>query len=441
MHFDLILRNAKRIFPWGESLGDVAVQDGKIFSFLLGSQDTAENEIDLSGLYLLPGLIDSHVHLREPGKEEAETIATGSKGAALGGLTTILDMPNNFPPTVDRTALAYKVKRAEENACVNIGFYIGASHANLPHLAELETLDGVCGIKVFAGSSTGDLLISDEEGLRTVLKTGHRRVAFHAEDEERLQERASVYRIAGNPYHMHEIWRDTDCALLATKRILKLSREERRPVHILHITTAQEMNLLKQHRDFATCEVLANHLTLHSPECYDRLGGMAVLNPPLRGKEHQEALWKGVREGQVDVISSDHAPHPLEAKEKEWACCASGLTGIQTLVPIMLDHVSAGRLSLGRLVDLMAAGPARVYGMPTKGRLAVGFDADFTIIDMQKKDKIFVKNLVSPCGWSPFDGKEIKGWPVMTIVNGQVVMRDNEIISSKVAGKLPLFLS
>ncbi|QCE32153.1 dihydroorotase [Acetobacteraceae bacterium] len=441
MHFDLILRNAKRIFPWGGSVGDVAVHGGKIVSFSPVAQDTAEEEVDLSGLHLLPGLMDSHVHLREPGKEHAETIATGAKGAALGGLTTILDMPNNTPPTIDNDSLSYKVERARQEALVNIGFYMGASQQNIAHLAALECLEGVCAIKVFAGSSTGDLLIGDEAGIRKVLQTGHRRVAFHAEDEDRLQERAKTYRHSGASYSTHEVWRDVDCALFATKKILKLAHEEKRPIHILHVTTAEEMALLGQHRAFATCEVLANHLTLHSPECYEKLGGMAVLNPPLRGKAHQDALWQGLRDGRVDVLSSDHAPHALEEKEREWSACSSGLTGIQTLLPIMLDHVNAGRLTLERLVDLMAAGPARVYGMPTKGRLAVGYDADFTIVDMKKEAKISKEKLVSPCGWSPFDGKSIRGWPVMTIVNGQIVMREHEITASKAVGKLPLFFS
>jgi dihydroorotase len=223
-------------------------------------------------------------------------------------------------------------------------------------------------------------------------------------------------------------WRDEECAFLATRRLMALARRTGRQAHILHVSTAQELKYLKDFRDVATCEVLVNHLTQVAPDCYERLGGYGVMNPPIRGERHREAAWAAVRDGTVDCIGSDHAPHTSEAKEKPWPTCHSGQTGVQTLVPVMLDHVNAGRLSLGRMVDLMCAGPARVYGVVGKGRLAAGYDADFTLVDLRRRRRIEASWIASPCGWTPFAGKEVTGWPVATIVRGQAVMREDEVL-------------
>ncbi|CDG38179.1 MULTISPECIES: dihydroorotase [Asaia] len=437
MHYDLIIRGGICVFPWGEAKADLGVKDGRIASLAVTAQDDAAEEIDATGLHVLPGLIDAHVHLRDPGNAAIESIATGTRAAALGGVTMVFDMPNTSPSITSAATIADKRLTVAENALIDMGLYVGATRANTPELAALEQEDGVCAIKVFAGSSTGDLMIEDDEGIEAVLRSGHRRVAFHSEDEYRLQARKPLFE-TGMPHVNHMIWRDEECAFLGTRRITALARKTGRPVHILHTSTAEELDWLAAHRSHVSVEVLVNHLTQVGPECYETLGAYAVMNPPIRDQRHYDACWAALRDGRVDVVSSDHAPHPREAKEKPWPQCPAGLTGVQTIVPVMLDHVNAGRLSLPRLVDLMAAGPARIYGLQTKGRMAVGFDADFTLVDMKARREIRNDWIASPVGWTPFDGKQVTGWPVGTIVRGHIVMRDDEITSAPI-GRLARF--
>ena len=437
MHYDLIIRRGLCVSPWGEAQADLGIADGRIASLSVASADTAEREIDAAGLHVLPGMIDSHVHLRDPGNAAIESIATGTRAAALGGITMVFDMPNTSPSITSSETIADKRRTVAENALIDMGLYVGATRANTPDLARLEQEEGVCAIKVFAGSSTGDLMIEDDDGIEAVLRSGHRRVAFHSEDEYRLQARKPMFEV-GMPHVNHMIWRDEECAFLGTRRIAALARKTNRPVHILHTSTAEELDWLAAHRAHVSVEVLVNHLTQVGPECYETLGAYAVMNPPIRDRRHYDACWAAVRDGRVDVVSSDHAPHPREAKEKPWPQCPAGLTGVQTILPLMLDHVNAGRLSLSRLVDLMAAGPARIYGLQTKGRLAVGFDADLTLVDMKASREIRNDWIASPVGWTPFDGKHVTGWPMATIVRGHVVMQDDEITSAPV-GRLARF--
>lgn len=426
--YDLILRGGRCVLPWGEEEVDVGVRAGRIAT--LGDLRTAEaaEVLDCAGLHVLPGLIDPHVHLRDPGDPAVETIETGTKAAILGGITAVFDMPNTSPAITGQQALEDKRAYVKGRAWCDIGFYVGAARSNIGALAALEANPDVCAIKVFAGSSTGDLMVEDDASLERVMRSGRRRVAYHSEDEYRLQERKPLYA-AGGPHRLHAEWRDVECAFLGTRRLMALARETGRPAHILHVSTAEELGYLKDFRDVATVEVLVNHLS-QTDEAYDRLGGYAVMNPPIRDARHQEAAWAAVRDGTVDCIGSDHAPHSRAAKERPWPATAAGLTGVQTLVPLMLDHVNAGRLSLGRLVDLMAAGPARVYGAVGKGRLAAGYDADFTIVDMKRARTIEESWIASPCGWTPFAGQRVTGWPVMTVVRGHVAMRDDTALGA-----------
>ncbi len=424
-HFDLLIRNGVAVFPWGEAAADICVRDGRIAA--IGASGTADETIDAAGLHVLPGLIDPHVHLRDPGDPAIETVATGTRAAVLGGLAAVFDMPNTNPAITDAERVAWKTGYVEANSWCDIGLYVGATKANTPTLGALEALPGVCAVKVFAGSSTGDLLVEDDASLEAVMRSGRRPVAYHSEDEYRLQERKPMFH-SGMPYRSHMEWRDEECAVLGTTRLLALARKTGRPAHILHVSTAAELEMLRGHRDVSTAELLVNHLTQWAPDVYDRLGGFGVMNPPIRGREHWEAAWQAVRDGTADTIGSDHAPHPRAAKLRPWPEVPAGLTGVQTLVPVMLDHVSAGRLTLGRLVDLMCAGPARVYGAVGKGRLAAGYDADFTLVDMKRRRTIENAWIASPCGWTPFDGMAVTGWPVATIVRGAAVMRDDEVL-------------
>jgi dihydroorotase len=439
MHFDLLIRGGACVLPWGAEQTDIGVRHGRIAALGVGADATADETIDAGGLHVLPGLIDPHVHLRDPGDKSIETIPTGTKAAVLGGLTAVFDMPNTSPAITDAERLAWKQEYVEANAWCDMGLYVGATKTNVNALGTLETAHGVCGIKVFAGSSTGDLLVEDDESLERVMRAGRRRIAYHSEDEYRLQARKPMFR-RGDPHVRHMEWRDEECAFLGTRRLMALARATGRPAHILHVSTAEELEYLKDFRDVATAEVLVNHLTQMAPDCYERLAGFGVMNPPIRGRRHYEAAWAAIRDGTVDTIGSDHAPHSRAAKEQPWPDCPAGLTGVQTLVPVMLDHVNAGRLSLGRLVDLMCAGPARVYGVVGKGRLAAGYDADFTLVDLKHKRTIEESWIASPCGWTPFAGMHVTGWPVATIVRGHTVMREDEVLGGP-SGRLVRFAS
>ena len=426
-HYDLLITNGTAVFPWGEAQARIGVCHGRIVTLEASGTATADATIDATHLHVLPGLIDPHVHLRDPGDATVESIPTGTKAAILGGLTTVFDMPNTNPAITDPQSVAWKQAYIPDHTYCDLGFYIGATKQNPETLGALEKAEGVCAIKVFAGSTTGDLLVEDDATIERVLRSGTRRVAFHSEDEYRLQDRKPMFH-TGMPYASHMEWRDPECAALGTRRITALARKTNRPVQIVHTSTAEEFEYLRDFKDIATCEVLLNHLTQIGPECYERLGGYAVMNPPIRDQRHYDAAWAAVRSGLVDNVGSDHAPHSRAAKERPWPETAAGLTGIQTLVPIMLDHVNAGRLTLGRLVDLMAAGPARVFGALNKGRIAAGYDADFTIVDMRHTRTIENDWIVTPAGWTPFAGMQVTGWPVVTVVRGRVVMQNDEVV-------------
>lgn len=430
--YDLILKDGHVVTPWGVEAADVAVRDGRIATLghLRGAE--AAETIDCAGLHVLPGLIDPHVHLRDPGDPSVESIETGTKAAILGGLAAVFDMPNTAKSVVHRDILDDKRAFLEGHAWCDVGLYVGASKKNIAELADLELQPNVCAIKVFAGSSTGDLLVEDDASLEAVMRSGRRRICYHSEDEYRLQARRPMFT-PGMPHRNHMVWRDVETAMLGTRRLMAIARKTGRAAHILHVSTAEELAYLRDFRDVCTVEVLLNHLT-QTDEAYDRLGGYAVMNPPIRDQRHLDAAWAAVADGTVDCIGSDHAPHSREAKERPWPNTAAGLTGIQTLVPLMLDHVTSGRLSISRLVDLMCAGPARVYGALNKGRLAAGYDADFTLVDLKRQRMIRNDWLATPAGWTPFDGTVCTGWPVATIIRGRAVMREDEVLGAP-AGK------
>jgi len=306
----------------------------------------------------------------------------------------------------------------------DFAFYMGGTRENVSEINALENLTASAGIKVFAGSSTGDLLVEDEAGLEAIISHLSRRAAFHSEDEARLRAHVS-YQRAGDP-SSHHIWRDVEAAVISTKRLIKLAQKHNKRIHILHISTAEELPLLGDARDVATVEATPHHLTL-SADDYATLGTKLQMNPPVREKHHREALWAAINNGLVDVLGSDHAPHTLEEKAKLYPQSPSGMTGVQTLVPIMLNHVNEGRLSLQRFVDLTAHGPQRIFNLRNKGRLALGYDADFTVVDMKRRETITNGWIQSRSDWTPYDGKKVQGWPVGTFVRGHRVMWQNEL--------------
>jgi dihydroorotase len=429
--FDLILSGGQVAMPGGIESCDIGVSGGRIAALGSLSQAQAAERFDATGLTILPGVIDTQVHFREPGLDHKEDLATGSAGAAMGGVTAFFEMPNTSPNTTDETALKDKLLRAAGRAWVDHAFFIGATDENAGELGKLELLPGCAGVKVFMGSSTGSLLVADDDSLEAVLRHGRRRVAIHAEDEPRLRERLALVRDGADPA-MHPVWRDEEVAIRATTRLLRLARRAGRRVHVLHVSTADEMEILAKHKDLATVEVLVNHLTLAAPDCYQHLGTYAQMNPPVRDARHRDGLWRALRGGVVDCIGTDHAPHTREEKARPYPQSPSGMPGVQTLIPVMLDHVNARRLTLQRFIDLTSAGPARIYNIAGKGRIALGYDADFSVVDLKANRTITNASMKTKCGWTPFDGMDVTGWPKATIVRGRLVMRDDELIGSPI---------
>ncbi|WP_412058390.1 dihydroorotase [Bartonella sp. DGB2] len=434
--YDCLFKGAWVVNHDGVFNADIGVYEGRIAA--IGDLDNHEavEVINCHGLHILPGVIDSQVHFREPGGEYKEDMESGARSAVLGGVTSVFEMPNTAPLTVDAESLADKVRRARHRMHCDFAFWVGGTRENAVHVAELERLPGAAGIKVFMGSSTGDLLLDDDVSILKLLQNSRRRVAFHSEDEARLKARLPLQVV--NDVCSHPIWRDEKVALQATQRLVHLARQAGALIHVLHISTAEEIVFLKEHKDIATLEATQHHLTL-SADYYQCLGTLAQMNPPVRESRHRDGLWYGIQQGIVDVLGSDHAPHRLEEKAKPYPASPSGMTGVQTTVPIMLDHVNAGRLSLLRFVDLTSHGPQRVFGIKGKGRLAVGYDADLTIVDLKHEAVLENSQMATKVGWTPYNGKRVKGWPVGTIIRGKRVMWEGELITPSIGEPIAFY--
>ena len=435
-HFDIIitggialLSQPKNPYNLVEESVDIGIAKGQIAKIGSLSRFNAKHTFKAKGLHILPGLIDTQVHFREPGMEHKENIESGSRSALLGGITAFFDMPNTQPPTVTMEALQDKLSRAEKSSWCDFAFFIGASPENVHNLSTLASSKHCCGIKIFMGSSTGSLLLHETEKLDYVLKnTPTKKIAIHSEDEERLRERKKIALSNPGKVHFHPIWRDPECALISTKKIINLAKKHKRSVHILHVTTEEEIQFLSEHKESGTVEVTPQHLTLTAPECYDRLGTLAQMNPPIREERHQTALWRGINSGIVTMLGSDHAPHSLEEKQKTYPHSPAGMPGTQTMLTLMLNHVNEKRLSLKKLTELLAVNPHRYYNIEKQGLIREGFKANITIIDLKKKRRITKEWLASKCDWSPFENKETTGWPVAVLLNGQWAMREDELI-------------
>lgn len=426
--YDLVLKGGTVVNQDGVGIRDVGVKGGRIVAIgNLAAADTGE-KIDCTGLHVLPGVIDSQVHFREPGAEHKEDLESGSRAAVAGGVTGVFEMPNTRPLTTSAETFADKITRATNRMFCDFAFYMGGTRENAKQLPELERLPGCAGTKVFMGSSTGNLLVDDDQGIDLIISQIRRRAAFHSEDEFRLKARKPEQR-AGDA-SSHPIWRDSEAARLCTERLLRIARKHGKRIHVLHISTADEMPLLAANKDLATVEVTPHHLTLVAPDAYERLGTRAQMNPPVRDEPHRAAIWRALQAGIVDVLGSDHAPHTLAEKAKPYPESPSGMTGVQTLVPIMLDHVNKGRLTLERFVDLTSHGPGRIFGIAGKGRIAEGYDADFTIVDLKRRQTITNGWMESRAGWTPYDGLEVQGWPIGTIIRGRRVMWEAEILGA-----------
>ena len=422
---DLIIKNGKCYIDKDLKDVDIGIQKSKIVKIGRLDED-ARKSIDASGLTVLPGCIDTQTHFREPGSTDTEDLASGSRAAIVGGITSVFEMPNTNPATTNKAEFQRKIDLAKNRMYCNHAFYFGATPTNQSELADLKGLDGCCGVKLFAGSSTGTLLVHKEEDIEKVFESTSKIVAVHSEDEDILNLRKKL-REKGN-VHSHPIWRDEECAISSTRKIVKIAKRLGKKAHILHITTKQEIDFLSQNKGDITFEITPQHLTMFAPDCYDKLGTYAQMNPPIREKSHYDRLWYAVRNNYNDTIGSDHAPHLRVNKDKEYPDTPSGMPGVQTLLPVMLNHVNDGKLTLVQLMNLVCENPAKIFGIIGKGYIKKDYDADFTIVDMNKIIEIKNEKIESKCGWSPFDGYKFKGTPIYTIINGEIKMKDGEIL-------------
>ena len=428
MSFDLILIDGQVMTGSNNipTLMDIGIKDGKIISIGNLKKELSLKVVNCSNLVILPGVIDTQVHFRDPGLTHKEDIESGSKSAVLGGITAFCEMPNTKPLTVSEFELRKKIEKSEKVSWCDYSFFVGATSKNISNLNVYEKLTGCAGVKIFMGSSTGELLVHDYEMLLKIMENGSRRVAVHAEDEERLKDRFKFYN-KYNDARYHPTWRDPKSALLATKKIMDIANKANRPLHILHISSAREMKLLQKKSRLISVEVTPQHLTLNSPECYNKLGTYAQMNPPIRSKYHQDELWKGIENGTVDVIGSDHAPHTIEEKQREYPNSPSGMPGTQTMLPLMLNEVSKNKIKLSKLVSLLCTRPAEIYKMKNRGKIEEGYLASLTVIDLNLVKSLKKSDIKSRCAWSPFTDKLLKGWPVMTIINGDIAMQNQTL--------------
>lgn len=423
---DLLIRRSRILLPNGELMvGDVQVRDGKIVEVApeITVASPSEREIDAEGLTLLPGVIDPQVHFREPGLEHKEDLFTASCACAKGGVTSFLEMPNTRPLTTTQAALDDKLQRAADKCLVNYGFFIGATAENLPDLLSANPTPG---IKIFMGSMHGQLLVDEEALLEAIFAKGKRLIAVHAEDQARINQRRQEFAGIVDPA-IHSQIQDNEAALLATQLALKLSKKYQRRLHILHLSTGEEAELLRQDKpSWVTAEVTPQHLLLNT-SAYEEIGTLAQMNPPLRSRRDNEILWQALLDGVIDFIATDHAPHTLEEKGKGYPNTPSGMPGVETSLPLMLTQAVEGRCTIAQVANWMSAAVAKGYKIPGKGAIAPGYDADLVLVDLKNYRPVLREEVLTKCGWSPFEGWSLTGWPVVTIVGGQVVFEGGKV--------------
>ena len=422
---DLIVRNGTCFIDGNLSKHDIGVQNGKITHIGDLTKEQSSNTINADGKIVFPGLMDTQVHFREPGSVDAEDLHSGSRAAIVGGITSVFEMPNTNPPTTNFEEFQKKINIGKRMYC-NHAFYFGATAENYEVLEKLKNLEGCCGIKLFAGSSTGNLLVDKEEDIEKVFKYASKVVAVHSEDEEILKLRKKL--IQKGDVKTHPVWRNEEVAISSTRKIVKIAKRLNKKAHILHVTTKDEVDFLSQNKGNITFEITPQHLTMYAPDCYDKLGSYAQMNPPIRDKSHYDRLWYAIRNDYNDTIGSDHAPHLKINKEKQYPDSPSGMPGVQTILPVMLNHMNNGKIKLHQIVKFLCENPVKIFGIKNKGYIKKDFDADFTILDLNKVIEIKNENIESKCGWSPFNGYKFKGTPIYTIIRGDIKMRDGKII-------------
>lgn len=414
----LIIQNARILLPSGEFItGAVSIEGDRIAQVAPTITPTVgARVIEAEGQTLLPGVIDPQVHFREPGLEHKEDLYTASHACARGGVTSYLEMPNTLPLTITQKTLDAKLKLAAEKSLVNYGFFIGATPENLP---DLRTATPTPGIKIFMGSSHGALLVDTEAAIEPIFAEGDRLIAVHAENQARILERRQQFAGRSDP-KVHSEIQDNQAALEATQLALKLSKKYQRRLHILHLSTAEEAELLRQDKPaWVTAEVTPQHLLLNTA-AYETIGTLAQMNPPLRSTHDNQVLWQALLDGVIDFIATDHAPHTLAEKGKGYPATPSGMPGVETSLPLMLTQAMQGRCTVAQVANWMSTAVAKAYQIPNKGAIAPGYDADLVLVDLETYRPVLRQELQTKCGWSPFEGWDLTGWPTVTVVAGRV---------------------
>ncbi len=423
---DLIIKKGQCYINKKLEKVDLGITNGKISDIGEHINKGSKHSYDANNQIVLPGLMDTQVHFREPGSTNAEDLHSGSRAAIVGGITGVFEMPNTNPPTTNKFEFQNKLNIAKNRMYCNYAFYFGASPNNQDEISKIKNLEGCCGVKLFAGSSTGTLLVHKEDDIEKVFKNTPKVVAVHSEDEEILNLRKRF--IKKGDVKSHPIWRNEECAISSTRKIVKIAKRLNKKAHILHVSTKEEVDFLSQNKGNITFEITPQHLTIYAPECYERIGTYAQMNPPIRDKSHYDRLWYAIKNNYNDTLGSDHAPHLKENKDKAYPDSPSGMPGVQTILPIMLNHLNEKKITLEQIVNFMCENPVKIFGIKNKGFIKENFDADLTIVDLNKYIEIKNEKIESKCKWSPFHKYKFKGSPICTIVNGEIKMKDGEII-------------
>lgn len=427
---DLWIRGGEVVFDDSVQRSDVWIRQGRLEAVGMSlSPPEGTPQIDAKGRLVFPGLIDPQVHFREPGLEHKEDLASGALAAIAGGVTSFCEMPNTKPPTTSPEALTDKIARAEGRCAADFAFFLGATAENADRLGEWERMPGCAGVKLFMGSSTGNLLVADDPTIERVMRSGERRMAVHSENEDRLKERYAALGPDASVLQHPDV-RDVECAVRATTRLLNLAEKTGRKVHVLHLSTAEEIALIRERDlgELVTCEVTPNHLFLEAPDCYERFGAKAQMNPPVRDRRHRDVLREALCDGTITCIGSDHAPHTLEEKAKPYPQSPSGIPGVQTILPLLLTAVRDGWLKRQDIVRICVRGPIHVYGFEGKDPWTIGSDGDLVLVDPSIESPLQLKWLESRAGYSPYEGMRLAGWPITTILRGEVAYDDHALV-------------
>lgn len=412
------IRGAVVVSSTGQTQVDVLIENGKILDLDPAATAAADQELDADGLHLLPGVIDDQVHFRQPGLEHKEDLQHATRACAAGGVTSFLEMPNTIPNTITVERLHEKLELGSRNCLVNYGFYIGATPDNVEQLKQARRTPG---IKIFIGSSTGNLLVDQQEALEQIFAETTLPITAHCEDETTVRQNMEKY--AGvTDVAVHSRIRDHEAAIIATRRALDLARRHKHRFHVLHVSTGAEVAELKKHDNLITAEVCPHHLFFNVDD-YARLGSLIQMNPSIKNSEDNQQLWQALLDGDIQVIATDHAPHQLEEKQQPYPHSPSGLPAVENSLALMLDQVHHGRCRLEQVVHWMCEAPALVWDIVNKGRIEPGYDADLVLVDLNKNALVDNARQQTKCGWSPWHGQSLTGWPVLTMVGGKVVYR------------------